>query len=115
MGKIQRFGKVIEVKEQRLKEYLTFHEDSHPGVRHLLSKYHMQNYSIFLHQFDDGKYYLFSHFEYTGEDYEKDMELLAEESENQEWWKLTDPCQVPLQNRKIGEHWATMTEIYYNE
>ena len=115
MGKIQRFGKVIEVKEEKLKEYLALHDDRNPGVRHLLSKYHMHNYSINLHRFDDGKYYLFSYFEYSGDDYEGDMSLLADEPENQEWWKLTDPCQVPLKNRKLGEHWSTMTEVYYNK
>lgn len=115
MEKIKRFGKVIEVKEEKLDEYLALHNDNHPGVRHLLSKYHLNNYSIFLHQFDDGKYYLFSHFEYSGEDYEKDMSLLAEEPENQEWWNLTDSCQIPLTNRKPGEHWAEMSEVYYNK
>ena len=111
---IKRFGNVIELKPDKLEEYKALHADSHPGVRHLLTKYNIKNYSIFLHQFDDGKYFLFSYFEYVGYDYYYDMEQLKNEPENQRWWELTDPCQGPLKNRQPDEQWSQMKEVYYN-
>ena len=111
---IKRFGNVIELKPDKLEEYKALHADSHPGVRHLLTKYNIKNYSIFLPQFDDGKYFLFSYFEYVGYDYYYDMEQLKNEPENQRWWELTDPCQGPLKNRQPDEQWSQMEEVYYN-
>ncbi len=31
----------------------------------------------------------------------------------QNWRSVTDPCQVPLDNRKPSEWWATMEEIFH--
>jgi len=45
---IKRFGNVIELKADKLEEYKALHSDSHPGVRHLLTKYNIKNYSIFM-------------------------------------------------------------------
>lgn len=38
---IKRFGNVIELKPEKLEEYKILHSDSHPGVRHLLTKYNI--------------------------------------------------------------------------
>ena len=111
----ERYGKVVELREKKIVEYKSLHADSHTGVRHLLSKYNIHNYTIYLHQLDDGKYYLFSHFEYSGNDFAADMQLLSEEPENQAWWQLTDPCQIPIRNRQTGEQWARMEEVYHND
>ena len=112
---IKRFGNVIELKADKLEEYKALHSDSRPGVRHLLTKYNIKNYSIFLHQFDDGKYFLFSYFEYVGSDFDRDMEQLKNEPENQRWWKLTDLCQIPLKNRQPDKQWSQMEEVYHND
>ena len=61
--------------------------------------------------YKDG--YLFSYFEYVGNDFEADMKKMSDDSLTQEWWKLTDPCQIPLETRKEGEWWATMEEIFH--
>ena len=112
---IKRFGNVIELKADKLEEYKALHSDSRPGVRHLLTKYNIKNYSIFLHKFDDGKYFLFSYFEYVGSDFDRDMEQLKNEPENQRWWKLTDLCQIPLKNRHPDKQWSQMEEVYHND
>ena len=67
-----------------------------PGVRDLLEKYHMHNFSIYMSQLDDGKDYLFGYYEYTGTDYKADMEKLGAEPRNQKWLSVTGPMQVPL-------------------
>lgn len=107
-----RTGMVIGVKADQIKAYEALHAASNPGVRDLLNKYHMHNFSIYIHQLDDGKYYLFGYYEYTGTDYKGDMEKLAAEPRNQEWLSVTAPLQVPLSGEKA---WATMQEVYHND
>ncbi|MFP4059627.1 MAG: L-rhamnose mutarotase [Bacteroidales bacterium] len=43
--------------------------------------------------------FLFGYFEYTGNDFISDMQKMAEDSITREWWKRTDPCQIPLESR----------------
>ncbi len=105
---VTRFGSVIMLKPEKYKQYKELHAEPWPGVDSLLRVYHIRNYSIY-HR--DG--YLFSYLEYTGENWEKDMAMLAEEPLIQEWWKLTDPCQEPLKKADEGEWWAAMEELYH--
>jgi L-rhamnose mutarotase len=70
----------------------------------------IRNYSIY---FKDG--YLFSYFEYHGDDFEADMKKMAADPKTQAWWKLTDPCQEPLETRKEGEWWASMEEVFHTD
>jgi len=62
---------------------------------------------------DDGKYYLFSYFEYVGTDFAGDMKKMAADPLTQQWWKLTDPCQAPVKNHKDKEWWARMREVFH--
>lgn len=108
----KRIGMVIGIKPEKIAEYKKLHADSNPGVRDLLSAANMQNFSIFLHQFDDGKYYLFGYYEYTGDDYEGDMAALAKKERNIEWLKVCDPMQIPFKGQKS---WSVMEQVYYNK
>ena len=107
----QRIGMVIGIKPDQISAYEALHAASNPGVRDLLTQYHMHNFSIFIHQLDDGKYYLFGYYEYTGSDYKADMAKLAAEPRNQKWLSTTDPMQVPLSGQKS---WTQMQEVYHN-
>ena len=109
---IKRIGMVIKIKPEYIDEYKTLHADSNPGVRDLLVKANMRNFSIFLHKLDDGNYYEFGYYEYTGNDLEGDMANLAKEDRNIEWLKVCDPMQVPLDGY---EGWAEMEQVYYNK
>jgi len=108
---IKRVGMVIKIDSSRIKEYLKLHADSNPGVRDLLSKYHIKNFSIFLTKLDDGNYYEFGYYEYTGTNYESDMAGLDAEPRNKEWLKICDPMQIPLKGEKT---WKKMEQIYFN-
>lgn len=108
---VQRVGMVIGIKQDKISAYEALHSASNAGVRDLLTKYHMHNFSIFIHQLDDGKYYLFGYYDYTGTDYDGDMAKLSAEPRNQEWLSMTDPMQVPLAGEKS---WAKMQEVYHN-
>jgi L-rhamnose mutarotase len=109
---VRRVGMVIGIRSDQTSAYKTLHAASNPGVRDLLTKYHMQNFSIYIHQLDDGKYYLFGYYEYTGNDYATDMEKLGAEPRNQQWLSVTGPMQIPLPGEKS---WAMMEEAYHNQ
>jgi L-rhamnose mutarotase len=99
------------IRPDKIAEYKELHADSKPGVRDLLNKYHMHNFSIFLHKIE-GRWYEFGYYEYTGNDFEADMAKLAVEPLNIEWLKVCDPMQIPLKGEKS---WAVMEQVYYNE
>lgn len=107
----QRIGMVIGIRPNRISAYETMHASCNSGVRDLLTKYHMHNFSIFLEKIEDERYYLFGYYEYTGRDYRADMERLAAEPRNREWLSTADPMQIPLQGRPS---WSIMREVYHN-
>jgi L-rhamnose mutarotase len=109
--KVKRVGMVTGIRPEKIDEYKALHADTNAGVRDLLTKYHMQNFSIFLHEIN-GKYYEFGYYEYTGDDFEGDMAKLDAEPRNKEWLAICDPMQAPL---KGYDSWAVMERVYYNE
>ena len=110
-GPVKRVGMVIQLRPEKLEEYKQLHADSNPGVRDLLVKYHLRNFSIFLQQFD-GKWYEFGYYEYTGKDFDADMARLDAEPRNKEWLKVCDPMQMPLPGAKS---WTKIERVYFNE
>ena len=107
---IKRVGMVVGIKPDMIEEYKRLHADGNPGVRDLLTKYNMHNFSIFLTQIN-GKWYEFGYYEYTGDDFDADMAKLAEEPRNIEWLKICDPMQIPLEG-ETG--WREMERVYFN-
>jgi L-rhamnose mutarotase len=109
---VKRVGMVIKIKPECIEEYKAVHSDSNAGVRDLLIKANMRNFSIFLHQLDDGNWYEFGYYEYTGDDFEADMAKLDKHPRNIEWLKVCDPMQIPLEGY---DSWAEMEQIYFND
>lgn len=107
---VKRVGMVTELRPERMAEYKRLHADSNAGVRDLLSKYHMENFSIFLQQID-GKWYEFGYYEYTGKDFKADMAAMDKEPRTIEWLKVCDPMQKPLPGSK---GWTEMERAYFN-
>lgn len=112
MESIKRVGIVIGTKPDMMGLYRRVHRHDSGGVRDLLCKYNIHNFSIFIRRLDDGQEYLFGYYEYTGCDYDADMARLAAEPRNKEWLLMCDPCQIPLKGEKT---WAVMEEIYHND
>jgi L-rhamnose mutarotase len=108
---VMRVGMVVGIREDVIPKYKELHADENPGVRDLLTKYNMHNFTIYLHEID-GKWYEFGYYEYTGDDYEGDMAKLDAEPRNKEWLKVCDPMQIPLPGEK---GWAIMEEAYHND
>jgi len=112
---MKRYGSVIEVREEKIKEYKKLHAAVWPDVLKMITECNIKNYSIYLHKLDDGKYYLFSYFEYAGDDFDSDMGKMAADPTTQKWWDLCKPCQKPLENRAEGEWWANMEEVFHHD
>jgi L-rhamnose mutarotase len=110
---MKRYGSVIGVREDKLARYKKLHAAVWPAVLAMIKRCNIRNYTIYLRRMPDGNYYLFSTFEYVGKDFKKDMARMAADKTTQEWWAECMPCQEPLKNRKKGEWWAGMTEVFH--
>lgn len=104
-----RVGMVIGLRDDCEAEYRRLHQGE--GVRDLLSRAKIRNFSIFLQRMPDGKLMEFAYYEYVGDDYVGDMGWLNQHPRNLEWLELCDPMQIPLPG---GEGWTVMEEIYHN-
>lgn len=107
---MERHGSVIRIKGDKLEEYKAYHAEVWPEVLDMIRKCNIRNYSIF-HK--DG--YLFSYFEYVGDDFEADMAKMSADPKTQEWWDITKPMQEPLETRSEGEWWAEMEEVFHTD
>jgi len=105
---MKRYGMVLGIKPDRIEEYKKLHVAVWPDVLKMIKSCNISNYSIY---FKDDL--LFSYFEYTGDDFEADMEKMAADPVTQQWWDVCKPCQQPLETRKDGEWWADMEEGFH--
>ncbi len=110
--KVQRFGSMIGLRPEKKSEYIRLHANCWPEILAILKKCHIQNYSIYLGEVD-GKLYLFSYFEYTGEDIAKDVAVMKADAKTREWWTHTDPCQIRLPDTKEGDWWKGIPEVFH--
>jgi L-rhamnose mutarotase len=111
----ERHGSVIGLRAEKLEEYKKLHAAAWPEITKVIQEANMRNYSIYLRKLPDGNYYLFSYFEYVGQDFAGDMKRLAANPHMKRWWKLTDPCQKPLADRQPGQWWASMDEVFHQD
>ena len=111
--KAVRYGSVIGLREEQMARYKKLHAAVWPDVLKMIKDCNIRNYSIYLRKLPDGKHYLFSYFEYTGDDFEADMAKMAADPTTQKWWDVCMPCQQPLEDRAEGEWWATMEEVFH--
>ena len=106
----KRVGMVVGIREEKIPLYKKLHTDCNPGVRDILNKYNMHNFSIYLQKIN-GRWYEFGYYEYTGHDFKADMDRMAKEPRTVEWLKMCDPMQLPLPGSK---GWTIMNRVYYN-
>ena len=110
---MKRYGMLIGIRQEKLEEYKTLHAAVWPDVLSKITQCGIRNYSIYLRKLPDGEHYLFSYFEYVGDDFDADMAKMADDETTQKWWDLCSPCQQPLDDRAEGQWWATMEEVFH--
>lgn len=110
---IKRMGMVTGIKPDKIEYYKQLHAKTWPAVLNKLKECNIRNYSIYLQKIGDN-YFLFSYFEYTGTDFDKDMKKMAADNNTQRWWKLTDPTQIPLPEAASQKQiWTNMEEVFH--
>ena len=109
---MRRFGQLIGLRPEKLEEYKHYHAAVWPEILGALRNAEIRNYSIFHF---DGK--LFAYFEYHGPpaEFEERMRQIARAPRMREWWDITDPMQVPVENREPGGWWANMEEVFHTD
>jgi L-rhamnose mutarotase len=91
-----RYGTVIGLRPEKIAEYKKLHAAIWPEIAKANHEANVRNYSIYLRKLPDGNYYLFSYFEYVGNDFAADMKRMKTNPDVKRWWSFTDPCQKPL-------------------
>ncbi len=104
------FGQIGRLKPEKIQEYCELHAKVWPGVLKTISDCNLKNYSIFRH----GDM-VFSYFEYTGTDYDADMDKMAQDPVTQEWWTYTKPCFVKYAFSDLSEFYHDMECIFHYE
>ena len=110
---MQRYGMIIGLNQDKIEEYKKLHAAAWPDVLKMISACNIQNYSIYLQKLDDDQYYLFSYFEYVGNDFDADMQKMAADPITKDWWSHCKPCQKPLTGNAEGEWWTNMEEVFH--
>lgn len=105
---MKRFGQTIQLNPEGVEEYVRLHAETWPGVLAKIKECNISNYSIFLKDLT-----LFAYFEYTGNDFERDMALMAADRLTQQWWDTVKPLMQPIDTRDADEFWADMIEIFH--
>lgn len=107
MSKILRFVQHSYLKPEKVEEYVKLHRSAWPGVLRMIQECNIHHYSISLFGTE-----LYTYFEYTGENYEADMEKMAADPVTQEWWQHTRPCFL---YHEEGRYYEDMEELFYVE
>jgi L-rhamnose mutarotase len=105
---MRRIGQVIGIKPDEIEEYERIHANAWPSILATIKKANIQNYTIFRYE-----HLLFAYMEYTGEDYEADMAMIAADPETQRWWKITDAMQAQVPEARPGEWWHAIPENFH--
>lgn len=106
-----RMGLCIGLKPEVIARYKALHAAVWPEVLAAITAANIRNYSIFLREPEN---LLFAYWEYAGDNFNADMELMKLNPAMQEWWTICDPLQQPLDTRAPGEWWARMEPVFFH-
>lgn len=111
---IKRLGQIIRLKPDSYEEYKQLHANVWADVLKALTRANIRNYSIY-----HWNGFLFAYMEYVGDNFEADMESIANDPRTREWWKLTDPLQQPVEGESLGSvdgnWWKDMEELFHTD
>lgn len=102
------FGQIGKLKKEKREAYKKLHAAVWPEVKQMIEECHLHNYSIFIQ--DE---WVFSYFEYDGEDFEGDMKKMEADPVTQEWCTYTHPCFETYAVNGNSEFYHDMQQIFY--
>ncbi len=109
VGKMM-FGQLGRLKPEMIAEYTRLHANPWPEVLDTITSCNLRNYSIYLH----GDM-VFACFEYVGQDYDADMEKMAQCPHTQKWWTHTHPCFAQYAIDPKSQFYHDMQQIFHYE
>ena len=109
---MRRFGQILGLDVTRLDEYKRQHAKIWPEIERAIRAAGIRNYSIY---YRAGT--LFGYYEYHGPvgEYDARMLALAAAPRMREWWDLMESMQIPLADRRNGEWWAELEEVFHQD
>ncbi len=108
---MRRIAIVTKIRPGKLEEYKKLHDEIQPDVAETVKQANIRNYSIFSL---DG--YLFSYFEYIGNDYAADMEKKNKIPLIREWQEATGKCLEPVISSGADTDGGTRAiEVFHND
>jgi L-rhamnose mutarotase len=105
----------VGLKREKVDEYVILHRHVWPEILERIRQSNIRNYSIYMGELDDDQLYLFAYMEYVGDDFEADMQAVADDPISREWWELTDPLQNRVENTPTGSQWKPLTEVFHTD
>lgn len=107
---MKRHGQRLGLRSECLAEYTRYHERIWPEIAAAIHAAGIRNYTIFHFAGE-----LFGYYEYVGppDEYPARMAALARAPRMREWWDLMEAMQIPHPNRRTGEWWAAMDEVFH--
>ena len=104
---MERFIQYSDLKPEKVEDYVSLHAEPWPELLELIADCNIHNYSISVRGTQ-----VFTYFEYTGEDYDEDMEKMAASPVMQKWWTYSKPCFL---HHDKGEYYEPLTEVFYTK
>lgn len=104
----KKFGQIGQLKKDMVDYYKELHAAPWSQVLNTISDCNLCNYNIFIK--DD---IVFAYFEYTGANYEIDMDRMAECTVTRKWWNHSQPCFKKFAMSESEEFYADMERIFY--
>lgn len=110
---VKHYGSVVELKPGMEQEYRRLHAAVWPEVSAAIRKANIRNYNIYVAELG-GKRYLFSFFDYIGDDPKADFAVMANDPTTRDkWWPLTNACQIRLPGTPPGEQWKPLEPVMH--
>lgn len=103
-----RKASMARLKPDKIQQYVSLHQNAWPEVREEMLRHYHVNHSVYWH----GEM-LFQYFEYTGEDFDKDMDEMRKNPLMLKWWELCREC-VDYYSEEEPVRWIPLEEIFHN-
>jgi L-rhamnose mutarotase len=109
---MERMAQIVRLRPEVIEEYKRIHAAVWPEILELISACNITNYTIFLREPEN---LLFAYWEYVGTDFPADMARMRADARMQDWWRITDPMQTPLETAAEGEWWARIEPVFHHD
>ncbi len=114
-GQVKRFASITQLCPEKEETYRQLHANVWPEVVAAIKQANIHNYNIYIAEIE-GKKYLFSTMEYTGDNAKEDFDSIANDpTTKNKWWPKTDACQKRLPGTPEGEQWLGIEMLMHIE